>query len=433
MVSVTRLSLLGLMAAVGLCPAAVFHGVAVAPNSNHAWVATSDDAFLHHTSNLGNTWELQHADQYRVFYDVFFLDSLTGWTCGFAATIWHTTSGGDSWYRQNLAGPHYLYRIRFFDDSVGCSAGSETFFLYATNRGEQWHSRMLPYPPFVQDSVDFQGLDFQTRDTVWMVSGKPVEDDTEYVGGQGFIVKLSSNADTWKVSHRDTVWDFYDVACIDARNICVVGGNDRTGRGVVLRTSDAGATWCPATILPSACYLRSMKFVGETYGWACGDSGTIIMTANSGLTWYRQPTPTCSTLYDIDFADRERGMASGAGVVLTTTNGGLTWLNATPIGIAEPKPPTTPPLVSLRVLASPSRPPIRFAVSGARTETHLAIYDASGRLIRSFSPLLSPPSSLAWNGLDLRGVPVPSGTYFARLGRSSAEACTFTLLARNRP
>jgi hypothetical protein len=40
---------------------------------------------------------------------------------------------------------------------------------------------------------------------------------------------------------------------------------------------------------------------------------------------------------------------------------------------------------------------------------------------------------LAWNGLDLRGVPAPSGAYFARDGQSSAETCAFTLLPHNQP
>lgn len=330
---------LGLLALGGFCTAAVFHGVAVAPNTNHAWVVMSDTQGAYHTADLGKSWEYQRTDVYRVLYDAFFLDSLNGWACGGGGLIRHTTDGGDTWIRQNMSGPFYSYRIRFANDSIGWATGDWATALYTKNAGNEWHLVVLPYPAFPEDSVDFQGLDFQGPDTMWMVAGKPPENDTEHTHGDGFIARTTGTGDSWTRVYRDTVWDFYDVACIDARNICVVGGNDQTGQGTVLRTTDAGATWYPVTIVPSAGYLRSMKFVGETYGWACGDSGTIINTTDSGLTWNRQATPTCSTLFDIDFADQQRGMASGAGVVLATTNGGLTWLNATPIGVAEPKPP----------------------------------------------------------------------------------------------
>jgi hypothetical protein len=48
----------------------------------------------------------------------------------------------------------------------------------------------------------------------------------------------------------------------------------------------------------------------------------------------------------------------------------------------------------------------------------LRVFDASGRLVRSFSSLLSPPSSLVWDGRDDMGHMLPAGAYFLSAGRA---------------
>ena len=60
----------------------------------------------------------------------------------------------------------------------------------------------------------------------------------------------------------------------------------------------------------------------------------------------------------------------------------------------------------------------------------LRIYDAQGRAVRSFSSLLSPPSSLTWDGKDDLGQALPSGAYFVRLDAGSKHATTRIVLQR---
>ena len=61
----------------------IYHGCAMAPNSDQGWVVTSDtdtDPMVFHTPDGGVNWEQQYIPTHREFYDIFFLDSLKGWT-----------------------------------------------------------------------------------------------------------------------------------------------------------------------------------------------------------------------------------------------------------------------------------------------------------------------------------------------------------------
>jgi len=61
-------------------------------------------------------------------------------------------------------------------------------------------------------------------------------------------------------------------------------------------------------------------------GWAVGANGTILATADGGVTWTRQGSSTPFDLHGVRFADSMRGWAIGAnGTLLVTGDGGATW------------------------------------------------------------------------------------------------------------
>jgi len=88
---------------------------------------------------------------------------------------------------------------------------------------------------------------------------------------------------------------------------------------------------------PSNENLSSVYFVDSLYGWAAGNSGTIIHTSNGGDDWIIQDSKTENNILDIFFLDRNLGWAVTWEVmnypfgtyVLKTTNGGLNWISST--------------------------------------------------------------------------------------------------------
>jgi photosystem II stability/assembly factor-like uncharacterized protein len=83
---------------------------------------------------------------------------------------------------------------------------------------------------------------------------------------------------------------------------------------------------------PTTRWLTRSCFVDTVFGWAAGDSGTIIHTSNSGTNWVVQNSGiTDYPIDDIFFVNRRYGWALAndylfqGTFVLTTTNGGSNW------------------------------------------------------------------------------------------------------------
>jgi hypothetical protein len=95
--------------------------------------------------------------------------------------------------------------------------------------------------------------------------------------------------------------------------------------GTMIHTSDSGATWqTQNSNVTNTLYW--VMFPTPLYGWAVGTGGTIIATTDGGTTWNRQTSNTNLPLYSAAFVDAQRGWVVGdSGIALQTTNGGQTW------------------------------------------------------------------------------------------------------------
>lgn len=83
---------------------------------------------------------------------------------------------------------------------------------------------------------------------------------------------------------------------------------------------------------PTQRILTKCWFVDSVYGWAAGDSGTIINTTNGGASWGLQNTGIVNyNIDDVFFLNRNLGWALSndyffqGTFMLKTTNGGVNW------------------------------------------------------------------------------------------------------------
>lgn len=90
-----------------------------------------------------------------------------------------------------------------------------------------------------------------------------------------------------------------------------------------------------ASIARSNASLHAIASINESRLIAVGDRGLILRSDNAGRNWNQWSSPTSAHLYDVKFADEERGWIVGGeigpfthcgqGVILETLDGGESW------------------------------------------------------------------------------------------------------------
>jgi len=105
------------------------------------------------TTNGGMSWDVIYSKQYRLFYDIVFVDSLFGVAVGSRVlyldnfdpeSIHRTTDGGATWTEIDAPGDGPLTHVSFFDQFVGWACGDNAHLLSTTDGGVTWNQKILP-------------------------------------------------------------------------------------------------------------------------------------------------------------------------------------------------------------------------------------------------------------------------------------------------
>jgi photosystem II stability/assembly factor-like uncharacterized protein len=267
----------------------------------YAWVAGDAGSILK-TTTSGNSWTvIRNVD---IGYDkslnnVLFYDTNRGWAVGTYGAITHTTNGGTIWRRQPSGVNSFLYGVSFADTQYGkiCTGGGGV--LGTRNGGNTWagESTGASSPLW---SIDYPDTDFAVA-----VGGYygPVTFDTT---GNADSLEGKAKAKPWSHPRKEE------------------GKGKATPYRSIIRTTNGGSLWIARNTSETPLY--GVKFITRGHGWACGDGGVILRTTDLGATWQTQSTGVTNGLYWITFKDTLHGWACGSGGrVLWTTDGGNAW------------------------------------------------------------------------------------------------------------
>jgi photosystem II stability/assembly factor-like uncharacterized protein len=97
---------------------------------------------------------------------------------------------------------------------------------------------------------------------------------------------------------------------------------------LLLKSTDAGSNWSVLTAPVVGIDFNSIFFVDASRGYAVGESGTVIYTANGGTSWVSQSPGTTNDMNDVFFFSTSSGIIVGDnGIIRYTFNGGTSWIS----------------------------------------------------------------------------------------------------------
>ena len=294
-------------------------------DASHGWVVGHRESVLT-TTDGGTTWVWQGSNDFDAvaYLDVTFVDASHGWAIGFDAAFM-TSNGGASWMEQSLPfDSGGLTAIAFSDTSHGCVVGERGNTFITSNGGATW----TDFPG--TNSIDLRDVAFCDATHGWAV-GMDYSWTVLNLGNYGGILATSDGGATWSAQNDGGATEGLEgVAASDADHAWAVGSRWDAGLatriGVVIATSNGGATWNEQTLPQGTDPLQDVAFISATHGWAVGYFGTILATKDGGDTWTAQDSGTSEYLWAVSFADSLHGWAAGnSGTIVATSDGGATW------------------------------------------------------------------------------------------------------------
>ena len=281
-------------------------------------------------------WQKQSCPVKDGLHNVCFVNDSLGWAITYGTGILiHTYNAGKSWQVQYQFDSLYFEQIQFVDKKHGWLCGEYGFVLKTTNGGSDWIDVSPPIEKRITTPIEWRS---KTRPEGWYIGYYSMHffnKDTGFVAGRRQDLK-----------ERKTDYLFYQTTDGGTNwNLILTASNEMTfdpyfldqqtgfigGATKIYKTSDAGHHWYSLTREPltSKDQFRSVFFINEIKGWACGFSGKVFIINNATSTWDSVKV-TNNRLRSICFMNENNGIVVGdqnkvPGTMFESTNGGKTW------------------------------------------------------------------------------------------------------------
>ncbi len=338
------------------------------PDTLNGW-AVGDSGTIVHTSDGGNTWQLQNSTIDVFIEDVFFLNKRLGWAIAndyfFRGTIiLKTTNGGALWTSSRYPDTTFvLYTVNFLDSLNGYLAGFSGVILKTTDAGASWNLAVI--------DTNLTSH-FPIRRLAFLNPQMGVA-----CGGQ-----IDITAVVWQTTNSGYNWKalsvapepLLDIIFLDTVRALSTGGDFEYGLNIV-RSYDGGKEWDYEN--PGYFGIgQRLAFRTDCEVWIpLGFSEDIAVSTDTAHTFEIVPVPDTSAAYDAWFADPTHGWAVG-------TNGAIYKYNKLIIGLNGKS--NLPARIELKQnYPNPFNPAttIRFSLA-ERTRVKITLYDVLGRKVR---------------------------------------------------
>lgn len=228
--------------------------------------------------------------------------------------IFRVTSGGASWDPLLVTGDSTSTRDLFFAEAGNGWVIKSSYFDASDLQSFQAN------PPRIWETRDAglswresARLDFQPHGLHFADAGLGL-----VVGEGGVILRTTDGGASWLRSASGTTSDLHRVRFVDAHAVWAIGA---PGAGVRV-SHDAGLSW-QSVMINSPHAWNGLHFIDPLRGWIVGDFGSIASTRDGGRSWQMQDSGTSEHLFDVFGVDAETAWTVGErGVIRATATGG---------------------------------------------------------------------------------------------------------------
>lgn len=289
-----------------------------------------------------SVWTTQYLSNINGNYlrKIQFINQYTGWACGGNGTLIRTTNGGDNWSIINCGTTSFLTAMYFLDANTGWIGSEDAFIRKTTNGGVTWYAASAPvaggwwtaYLSFINAQTGYAssitklskttdgGLNWSAVSTAISPYYNAIQffnESTGFVLGSNNFYKTINGGANWVPVLTNTNIDEY-FYFLNEQTGWILGSNQ------IRKTTNGGDNWSATTIPMQHPY--SIKFVSPTVGWCVGQDtakGVILRTTNAGATWVTQKIEVNNAYYDISFINANSGWVSGNSIISSTINGSV--------------------------------------------------------------------------------------------------------------
>jgi photosystem II stability/assembly factor-like uncharacterized protein len=313
-------------------------------NENTGWATGMLDYRYYTTTNAGASWNTYTYPGPGVFHQPFILNGSTGWMIsgttlykttngginfsqsgtfpylqseygffneqtGWAVmgNLYSTSNGGANWYKTagaSLVNEPYYTNASFLNSSTGIAVGIDGITARTSNGGLNW------------TSLSFSQNNYDTVDHVNMVNSS-----TGWALSNRVLLNTTNNGVTW--TKRDTAVKYSVLEFLNASSGIAGGINSFSV------TTNGGVSWVNNTY--NGYEFRAISMNSPSTWFVYGNpastgSGILVVTTNSGASWQTRST-FANKAYDIDFPSVNTGyLSTFTNGTFRSTDGGNSWL-----------------------------------------------------------------------------------------------------------
>lgn len=248
----------------------------------------------------------------------FFMDDDHIVAVGQDGTIVHSDNGGLIWLGEQDKARGWLATAAYKQGgSFVIAGGTDGLLMSSSDYGVSWKHIPTGMP-----------------DSSFIFGSQVVDEQTFYLAGatpeSGVVMKTTDAGATWTTTAIDSMY-FLERVIFRNDQLGYTCGTTRSGGGKIYKTTDGGASWKPIYESQEG-FVTSIQCPTDQHIYGTmtmfdASGGMLLRSTNGGITWGEERV-VGHDMTSTFFIDADRGYACGSGVIRYTANGGIQWNDA---------------------------------------------------------------------------------------------------------